>query len=206
MDITNDLKDRTEQLILSGYQTDIGEYFRRGWKIFENNMGGFIAYVLVYMLISIVAAFIPFAPLLISGPLLVGFYIVSNKISKGETYEFGTFFKGFDFFVQLLLYTLISGIFIFLGMLALLIPGIYLAVSYAFAPMFIVFGKMEFWDAMEYSRKLVTKRWWSIFGLMLLLVLVNIGGTLLFFVGLLFTIPLSYCIIYAAFEDIVKPD
>lgn len=206
MEVLNGMKERTEQLIQSGYQTDIGEYFRRGWKIFERNIGGFIAYVLLYILISFASAFIPFAPLLISGPLLAGFFIVSKKISRGEAYEFNAFFRGFDFFVPLLLYTLISGIFIFLGILALILPGIYLAVSYAFAPMFIVFGKMEFWDAMEYSRKLITRNWWSLFGLMLLLVLVNIAGALLLFVGLLITIPLSYCILYAAFEDIVKPE
>jgi uncharacterized membrane protein len=206
MELINGMKERTEQLIQSGYQPNVGEYFRRGWKIFEKNAGGFIAYVLLFILISAVSAFIPFAPLLISGPLLAGFFIVSHRISKGEAHEFNTFFRGFDFFVPLLLYTLISGIFIALGFIALIVPGIYLAVSYSFAPMFIVFGKMEFWDAMEYSRKLITRNWWSLFGLMLLLFLLNIAGTLLLFVGLLFTIPLSYCILYAAFEDIVKPE
>jgi uncharacterized membrane protein len=206
METVNNLKERTEQLIAAGYQTDVGEYVRRGWKIFENNIGGFIAYAILYLIISVMAAFIPFAPILISGPLLAGFYLVSYRISRGEVYEFGEFFRGFDFFVQLLLYSLISGIFIALGILALVIPGIYLAVSYSFAPMFIVFGKMEFWDAMEYSRKLITKNWWSIFGLILLIVLINLAGVLLLFVGVLFTIPLSYCILYAAFEDIVKPE
>ncbi len=202
----NNMKERTEQLILSGYQINLGEYFSRGWKIFENNMGGFIAFVMLHLIITVVSSFIPFAPLLIAGPLLAGYYIVSHRISRGEPYEFGAFFKGFDFFVQLLLYSLISGIFIFLGFLALIVPGIYLGVSYSFAPMFIVFGNMEFWDAMEYSRKLITKKWWSIFGLMLLLALINIAGALVLFVGLLFTIPLTYCIMYAAFEDIVKID
>ena len=154
-------------------------------------------------LISVFAAFIPFGSLLVSGPLTAGFYIVANKISKGEPYEFGTFFKGFDFFVPLLLYSLIAGIFIALGLVALIVPGIYLAVAYTFVPLFIVFGKMEFWDGMELSRKFVTKNWWNIFGFVLLLFLINLAGTLAFFVGLLFTIPLTYCAIYAAFEDIV---
>ena len=113
------------------------------------------------------------------------------------------FFKGFDFFVQLLLYSLITGIFVFVGLILLIIPGIYLAVAYTFVPLFIVFGKMEFWDGMEFSRKLITKKWWNIFGFLILLMLINIAGTLAFFVGLLFTIPLTYCAIYAAFDDIV---
>ena len=62
---------------------------------------------------------------------------------------------------------------------------------------------MEFWDGMEFSRKLITKKWWNIFGFTLLLALINILGALVLLVGLLFTIPLTYCAIYAAFDDIV---
>ncbi|KPL13810.1 MAG: hypothetical protein AMS26_13070 [Bacteroides sp. SM23_62] len=203
MEVVSKIKEKAEHLIQQGYQTDAGGYIRRGWEIFQENMGLFIAYTILVILISVAAAFIPFGSLLVSGPLMAGFYIVANKISKGEPYEFGTFFKGFDFFVPLLLYTLIGGIFIALGLVALIVPGIYLAVAYTFAPLFIVFAKMEFWDGMEYSRKLITKKWWNLFGLVLLLMLINMAGTLAFLVGLLFTIPLSYCAIYAAFEDIV---
>jgi hypothetical protein len=203
MEVVGNIKQKAEHLIQRGYKTDAGRYISRGWAIFQENMGMFIAYTIIMTLISVAAAFIPFGSILVSGPLTAGFYIVANKISKGEHYEFGTFFKGFDFFVPLLLYTLISGIFIALGLLALIVPGIYLAVGYTFAPLFIVFGKMEFWDGMEYSRKLVTKKWWQIFGLVLLLFLINLAGALAFLVGLLFTIPLTFCAIYAAFEDIV---
>ena len=203
MEVINKLKEKTEHLIAQGYETDAGSYIRRGWDIFQDNIGIFIAYTLVTILISVAAAFIPFGSILVAGPLTAGFYIVANKISKGEPYEFGTFFKGFDYFLPLLLYSLISGIFVALGLVALIIPGIYLAVGYTFAPLFIVFAKMEFWDGMEFSRKLVTKRWWDIFGLVLLLMLINLVGALAFLVGLLFTIPLSCCAIYAAFEDII---
>ncbi len=111
MEIINNIKQKTEHLIQQGYETDAGSYIRRGWEIFQDNMGLFVAYTLIMFLIGILSAFIPFGSLLVSGPLTAGFYIVANKISKGEPYEFGTFFKGFDFFVPLLLYSLISGIF-----------------------------------------------------------------------------------------------
>ncbi|MCK5463748.1 MAG: hypothetical protein V3V53_17075 [Bacteroidales bacterium] len=203
MEVINNIKEKAEHLIQQGYETDAGTYIRRGWEIFQENIGMFIGYTLITIAISVAAAFIPFGSLLVSGPLTAGFYIVANKISKGEPYEFGTFFKGFDFFVPLLLWTLIGGIFIALGLVALIVPGIYLAVAYTFVPLFIVFGKIEFWDGMEFSRKLVTKKWWNIFGFVLLLMLINMAGALAFLVGLLFTIPLTYCAIYVAFEDIV---
>ncbi len=203
MEVINNIKEKAEHLIQQGYETDAGTYIRRGWEIFQENIGMFIGYTLITVAISVAASFIPFGSLLVSGPFTAGFYIVANKISKGEPYEFGTFFKGFDFFVPLLLWTLIGGVFIALGLVALVIPGIYLAVAYTFVPLFIVFGKMEFWDSMEFSRKLVTRKWWDIFGFVLLLMLINMVGALAFLVGLLFTIPITYCAIYVAFEDIV---
>ena len=206
MEVISHIQEKTERLIEQGFETDAGSYIRKGWEIFEKDMGMFIGYTVVMFLISLVAAFIPIASILVSGPLIAGYYIVARKVDRGEAYEFATFFKGFDYFVPLLLYSLISAIFIFLGFLALIIPGIYLAVAYTFVPLFIVFGKMEFWDGMEFSRKLITRKWWNIFGFVLLLMLINLAGALVFFVGLLFTIPLTYCAIYAAFEDIVGTD
>lgn len=203
MEIISNFKEKTERLIQEGFQTDAGKYINKGWEIFRRDMGLFIGYTVIMILIMFVSAFIPFAALLVSGPLIAGFFIVAHKINKGEAYEFATFFKGFDFFVQLLLYSLITSIFIVLGFILLVIPGIYLAVAYTFVPLFIVFGKMEFWDGMEFSRKLITKKWWNLFGFVILLGLINIAGMLAFGIGILFTIPLTYCAIYAAFDDIV---
>jgi hypothetical protein len=203
MELISNVKEKTERLIQQGYQTDAGKYIRKGWEIFQKDMGIFIGYTVLMLLMITVASFIPFAALFIGGPLIVGYFIVADKINKGEAYEFKTFFRGFDSFVPLLLYMLIASIFIFLGFIALIIPGVYLSVGYIFAPLYIVFGKLDFWDGMEFSRKLVTRKWWNIFGFLVLLGLINIAGMLALFVGIIFTIPLTYCALYAAFDDIV---
>jgi len=87
--------------------------------------------------------------------------------------------------------------------LLLLLPGIYLGVAYSFTTALIVDRKFDFWEAMETSRKVISKRWFPFFGFVLVLVLINIVGALLFFVGLLFTIPLTMCAIAAAYQDIL---
>lgn len=203
MEILNNIKKRAEELIAQGYNTDAGKYISKGYSIFEKDMGKFIGYTALYFLITSASSFIPFGPIFITGPLTAGFFLVARKINKNESYDFGDFWKGFDYFVPLMLYTLISTILGILAFFALIIPGIYLVVGWTFAIPFIIFGNMEFWDAMEYSRKLVTKRWWNIFGFLLLIMLINIAGALVFLVGLLFTVPITYCALYAAFEDIV---
>ncbi len=206
MGIINSIKERADELIARGYETDVGKYISEGFRIFEKDMGNFIGYTVLYFLISFASGFIPFAPLLLLGPLTAGFFIVARKIRKGEAHDFGTFWKGFDYFVPLLLYTLISSILGFVAFLALIIPGIYLAVAWSFAIPFIIFANMEFWDGMEYSRRLITKKWWNIFGLLIVIFFINLVGALAFFIGLLFTVPITYCALYAAFEDIVGTD
>jgi uncharacterized membrane protein len=203
MEIISSIKTRADELIEKGYNTDIGGYISKGYEIFSKDVGMFVGYTALMLVMSIVAGIIPFGSFFVQGPLIAGFFIVAQNIDKGKSYDFETFFKGFNFFVPLFLFTLISSIFIFLGTLALILPGIYLAVAYTFAIPFIVFAKMEFWDGMEISRKLITRNWWSIFGLMILVFLINLLGVLLLFVGILFTIPITYCAIYAAFDEIV---
>lgn len=62
---------------------------------------------------------------------------------------------------------------------------------------------MDFWEAMESSRKLINRNFWPFLGFFVILTLINVLGVILLGVGLLFTFPATYCMVYAAFEDIV---
>ena len=44
-----------------------------------------------------------------------------------------------------------------------LLPVIYLGISWSFAPFFVIFYNYSPWDALETSRKLITKKWGLIF-------------------------------------------
>lgn len=65
---------------------------------------------------------------------------------------------------------------------------------------------MDFWEAMEASRKIVSKEWFSIFGFIIVLGLINLCGFLCLGVGLLFTVPMTSCAAYAAYADVVGVD
>jgi hypothetical protein len=86
-----------------------------------------------------------------------------------------------------------------LGFIAL----VYLSISYVFAIPLVVGRKLAFWSAMEASRKIVGKHWFSMFGFLFVLGLINFAGALIFFIGLFVTVPLTSCAIAAAFERIV---
>jgi uncharacterized membrane protein len=130
------------------------------------------------------------------------FFVVGAKLLQNQTPQFADFFSGFKFFLQLALLGVVSGILIGIGFILLIIPGIYLIVSYLFALMFVVDRGLDFWPAMETSRRSVQTRWFKIFTLFLLLVLLNLGGALLLGVGLLVSVPLTHCILTVAYADI----
>lgn len=199
--------DEWEGVVKKDYTVNRSEYISRGWELFKENAGGFIGFSALTLFINIVLQFIPMLGFLVRtaifAPLVGGFYVVAFKMIKKQKAEFADFFKGFGFFLPLLLAGLLTGFFTIVGLILLVIPGIYLAVSYMFTFLLIVDREIDFWQAMEISRKFVTKNFFSFFLFLLVLFLINVGGLLLFGVGLLVTIPLTLCAVAAAYDDLL---
>jgi len=181
------------------------DYFKTGWGLFTQYPGGFVGFCLLYLVIQAALNGIPYVGVVaaaVSTPLLMGNFIVSAKLLHGQAPEFRDFFTGFNYFLPLLLLSLVACLAIIIGTLLLIIPGIYLAVAYLFASYLVVDRRMDFWPAMELSRHTVHPRWFGYFAFTLLLALLNLAGALLLGVGLLVTIPLYFCIVTAAYADI----
>jgi uncharacterized membrane protein len=142
------------------------------------------------------------ASIAVTSPLFMGNFIVSAKLLQGQPPEFRDFFAGFQYFLPLMLLSLVAGLFIGIGTLLLIIPGIYLIVAFMFASYLVVDRRLDFWPAMELSRHTVNPRWFSCFAFVLLVVLLNLAGAIALGVGLLVTIPLSFCAVTAAYADI----
>ena len=87
-------------------------------------------------------------------------------------------------------------------LLVCIIPAIYLSVSWKFTLPLIIDKEMDFWTAMNTSRRRVGRHWWHIFGLLILIGLLNVVGLLLCCVGLLFTIPIGFASLMFAYEII----
>jgi len=191
-----------------GYDFNLSQYVNRGIEIFKANWVNFVVFTLIIALINSLPDIISdnlgtVVQLIIGGPLMAGYFIVARKVARNERTEFSDFFKGFDDFIQLFLGNLVVGILVVVGILLLAVPGIYLAIAYAFWIPLIVFDRLSFWNAMETSRKIITQNWWNF----LLMALVAIGfivlGAIALIVGLLAAVPIIVCMYYAAYEDIV---
>jgi uncharacterized membrane protein len=79
-----------------------------------------------------------------------------------------------------------------LGFVLLVIPGIYLAISYAFVYPLVVDKNLGAWEAMELSRKTVTKQWFKFFGLAVVSAVLIILSAIPLGVGLIWSLPTVY--------------
>jgi len=86
--------------------------------------------------------------------------------------------------------------------LVCLIPTIYLQVRWLFTLPLVIDRQMDFWTAMTTSGRMVGKHWWRVFGLVILVGLLNIVGVLACCVGALFTAPIGYGALMYAYETI----
>jgi hypothetical protein len=184
----------------------LGNYIKIGWDVFKQYPVGFVVFTLVNIAIHLVLESIPFlgwvVSFAISSALIMGNFIVSAKLLQKQTPVFRDFFTGFYFFLPLLLLSLITSIFIIIGLALLIIPGVYLIVAYLFASCLVIDRRLDFWPAMELSRRTVHPLWFGFLAFTLLLTVINLAGALCLFVGLLVTIPLSFAALAAAYADL----
>ena len=183
----------------AGYRLSIENVLQVGFNLFRKSPGIFI----IYSILGIVALSNPISGLLLGGPVITGYYIVSQLISHDRQVELPDFFKSFDKFTPLLILNLLIALVVFIGLMLLIIPGIYFAVSYLFAHFFVWYYDVDPSEAIRLSRKTVSGNFGQILLLCLVLGGINLIGILAFGVGILLTLPFTYCVIYAAFDDII---
>jgi len=78
------------------------ECLKTGWSLIRDQYWLLVGMTLVAMLLG---SFVPFG--LILGPLMCGIYLALFRLRRGERIEFGILFKGFDYFGESVIATLI---------------------------------------------------------------------------------------------------
>ncbi|MFO8087118.1 MAG: hypothetical protein R6T91_04820 [Bacteroidales bacterium] len=202
-------RKQLEKKQTEGYQLDIRlillkavQYFKASPLLFF----AFSAMVLSLNLFSMRAQ--PLGSIItvfVQPALMAGYYYVADKIDHGQKITFYDFFEGFNSWVNIFVGVVLAGLLVAGGLFLLIVPGLYLAVAYVFLLPFLVTARFSYWEAMEASRKLVTKNFLNILGLVAALVLINFLGIMFFGVGILVSLPLSYLSIHAAFKTILNP-
>ncbi|MBW1636432.1 MAG: hypothetical protein JRC87_00455 [Deltaproteobacteria bacterium] len=116
-------------------------------------------------------------------------YIGMEKVA-GEPVSWRLIFRGGPFAGQIILAVLLQALFIGIGLIFLVVPGIYLAVCYSLTLPLIVGRELSAREAMKVSRKVIHKVWWRAFGLFGLMALVHFISFIVFGLGLIWTVPM----------------
>jgi len=161
----------TAQVLAREPQLEIGRCLESSWRLLIANFGLLFGASAVIWLVGF-AQFIPVIGLaykILVGVFYGGLYLVFLKRIRGQSAEIKEVFVGFNLsFGQLLLAGFLSALLSGIGMWFCLIPGIYLAVAWVFSVPLVADKRLEFWPAMELSRKVVTRVWFPMLGLLLL--------------------------------------
>ena len=132
-------------------------------------------------------------------PLGAGLFMVGLKVASGAAVSSTEVFSYFHklltlFFTVVLMYALII-----IGLALLVLPGIYLMIAYYLAIPLIVEKNLSPWQALEASRKALSKCWFRFFGLGLILMVIMFVAMIPLGIGLIWVFSfmlIAYGIVY----------
>ena len=208
------------QILERDYVLDIGSCISRGWELVKSDfwpLVGITALVVVLWTIasSVGGTAVKTGPghelvtlswavgILVWGPLFGGLLLHYLKRIRGEVSAVDTAFSGFTKrFLHLFLAGFVMELLTTVGFLCCVLPGIYLSLAWMFTLPLVMDKGIDFWPAMELSRKVITRHWWKFLGLVLMSGVVMIFGLLACCVGVFVAIPIVLAAQMYAYEDI----
>ncbi len=119
-----------------------------------------------------------------------GFTVITLKIAKGEHVSYKDLIPRSRLVWNYFGASLISGLLVVLGLILLILPGVYLLVRFSMVRFAVIDGA-EIMDSLSKSTALTDGIKWHLFGFLLVLLCLNIAGALAFMIGLLITVPVS---------------
>lgn len=185
----------------------IKKIFREAWNVYVPNLG----ILVIATLLMEVGYLILLKLTAIGGEFLRAFFLAGmyNVIFQNKKCEFEDIFIAFkDGYIakNVFLYCLILIIGTSIGILLLVIPGVYFFFATLFAVPLIVKNKMEVIDAVKGSIKLFNKNFFLI--LLFLFIILLLNSIAIFPYGMLsiFTVPFSVCLLGKLFESVYSSD
>jgi uncharacterized membrane protein len=185
------------------YRIDIGGAIAEGWSIYQRAPLLLSGVTLLQIALNALASTVPLLNTALYGPLLGGLYIIVMRLDRNQPVQFANYFDAFALILPLALASVVSSLLISLGILLLILPGLYLALAYGFTYLNIIDRRMDFWPAMEASRKLITAHFWQYLLLALLFLVICALGAIPLGLGLLVAIPVCVAAQYSVYRDLL---
>jgi len=183
---------------------NIEKWLKDGWTLYKDNWQNFLGAYAIYTLIGLLAQKTGPLLLFIMPPFFGSLFIITFQCIRTKNIDMKEMLTGLYYYNPLLLVSTLVGILSFMGFMLFIIPGIIISVLYLFAVPLIIDGKLNFWEAMEVSRKKVMENLggYLIFGLLLMALIVL--GAITMGVGILITMPIAINTLCFAYLDVFE--
>ncbi len=123
-------------------------------------------------------------------PFLAGVMMIGVNRAVDRPVCFNMVFGYFEYMVPILIAALLITLLTYLGFMLLVLPGIYLSIAYLLVIPLIIDKNMDAWPAMEKSRKAISRQWFKIFALYLVMGVIYLISMIPFGLGIIWTLPM----------------
>lgn len=183
---------------------EIGAMLSSAWGLFTENVGILIgATALVWAIIAVAGGFTwGLAHVVLTGPMLLGYAALILGVARGQHPDFNVLFSGFQRFLPALIANLLISVFCAIGTTLCIIPGIFVMMVYKLTYFYMHDKALDFWPAMEASRKTIMKDFGAWLIVLLVVMGINAAGAMVCGVGLLVTFPVTSLMLALAYEQV----
>lgn len=150
------------------------------------------------------AQFISFLLTLVQLFLSLGFTKIMLLLVQDKFVEVADMFNNFRPFLSYFVASFLYGIAITLGLLLLVLPGIFIAIRFQFYPYFILEENVSSFTALQKSYYLSQNLTLELFLFGVAVVVLNVAGILLFGVGIILTYPLTTMATAVVYKSLVE--
>lgn len=177
----------------------ITEVYKTAWDYTKKNMVFLLVSTFVFFVLSVILTEVSkdggvFGILGIASIFLytifhIGLVNIGVLISKGGSPDMDNFKTDWLTFWRLILATIITVIFVAIGSVLFIIPGIILAVRLSLTSFLVIDRQYSFWPAIKESYRVTKGHSWNIFGLFLLSFLVAMIAAIPYGLGFILATP-----------------
>lgn len=208
-----------EDAVAGRYDLSIEEVMRDAWGLTKGFKASFWGAGIIIYGVFMVAGFVVrsalgakpnlIVSLVVNGvlggvmaPFMMGMIMLSVRRAAGLPVSFSTAFSYIHKAPTAIAAGLLTTLLTYVGSALLVLPGIYLAVAYGMTMPLIADRNLGVWQAMETSRKAVTRKWFRIFGLYLLVAILVMLSVLPLGIPLIWTVPWAMLTLGVAYHRI----
>lgn len=184
----------------------IDEVLSEAWQLTNGFKAAYWGALIIYIVIAMIASFViglvasgsmvltiisQLLQGLITYPLAAGLTMIAVRQSVGLPCNATMIFDYYPKTIPIFLMYLLMTVLILVGMVLLIIPGIYLAVAYCMALILLVDKNMGIWEALEASRQAITQCWFRTFGFFIVILIIIMVSAIPLGIGLIWSLPFA---------------